>query len=145
MYAELSQLLEDEKYAIEESLFNQFIRMHESHYAKAGVRPLRERCERLVGQLQEAACRAPSRFAKYIRQVAEERISSGYHLKEIQSALTFFEQTIWRICAKEVEDRQKLLRCLTEASWVIGGAKDELALVYLEHAERTKASPTTLR
>ena len=115
-----------------------------SHYATIDAADLAHRCARLVDAFLASLDRDAGAFVDYVREITEERIAEGFHLPEIQRALSLLEARAWQI----VVDRSSigaLVGHLSVVTGTIGAAKDELARVYLAHKQRLEADLVRLQ
>jgi hypothetical protein len=124
-------------------------RLHKStatHYRSLDTDLLRSRSERLVDTFLTSLAGAPGNFGRYIREITEERISEGFFLEEIQTALNILEERAWQIAVRDTAEAgaADLSRNLSLITGTIGAAKDQLALVYLEHKERAESRAARL-
>lgn len=115
-----------------------------SHYESLEAADLARRCWRLVEAFIAAMGAGPAVFVEYVRRITEERIAEGFHLAEIQQALSLLEARAWRI----VVDRSSVALVVPHLSVVtgtVGAAKDELARLYLAHKQRAEADLARLQ
>lgn len=114
------------------------------HYRDLEAAQRHERCERLVGAFLEATVSGtPWAFAEHVRRITDERIAEGYHLSEIQLALSVLEARAWQL-AVEGSRPQELVRNLAFVTNLVGQAKDELARAYLAHKQRSDLAVSEL-
>ena len=76
-------------------------------------------------------------FSLHVRAITRERISEGYYLMEMQRALTNLEAAAWHVVVDQ-SNVFDLVRHLGVVTTVIGRAKDELAVAFLEDARRCR-------
>ena len=109
------------------------------HYAAADGATLHDRARLLVDAFVTALEHGPPSFVDYVRHMTEARISEGYYLPEIQTALSLLEDRTWRIVVSEapVSELVSHLGCVTT---VVGKAKDEIARVYLDRLSACEAA-----
>jgi hypothetical protein len=127
-----------------DSVFNGLSRADAPHYGSIDPGELRQRCRRLVDAFLTSMAGAPAVFVEYVRGITDERIGEGYHLREIQLALSLLESTAWRLVVERSE-AASLVPNLGIVTGTVGAAKDELARVYLEHKERAEAECARLQ
>jgi len=142
MDTSLVALLKQEQTAIVDGLVKDLTRGPGQHYRTADVSVVRERCATLVQALVESANGNPTALVKRVRCIAQERVSEGFHLEEVQHALSCLEARAWRVPV-ERSSIGDLVRHLSIVTGSIGAAKDELACLYLlqkQAAERRIAS-----
>jgi hypothetical protein len=106
------------------------------HYRGTEASLLAERVARLVDAFVESLRGNPGRFMEYVRSLAEERISEGFLLREIQLAMNLLGEEAWKIGAAGGTELSEVVRDLGLLSSLVGCAKDQLAQVYLEQKER---------
>jgi hypothetical protein len=128
----LHEIVAAEERELAERLFHRLRRSGQVHYERAADVLLRERCERILRELVGSLRDSPSRLRNYMLEIAAQRIAEGYRLKELLTALAFLEKDVWKLCAREVEDRDELLRSLATVTTTIGWARDALAEAYAE-------------
>lgn len=115
------------------------------HYRDSHPALLHERCARLVGAFIEATVSgAPWGFAAHVRRITDERIAEGYHLSEIQLALSVLEGRAWQL-AVERSSAGELVSNLAFVTGLVGQAKDELARAYLAHKEHADVRAAELQ
>lgn len=109
------------------------------HYEAADEATLRQRTRQLVDAFVAALDEGPPSFVDYVRRMTEERIGEGYYLPEVQSALSLLEERVWRMVVAEapIGELVSQLGCVT---MIVGRAKDEIALVYLERLSVCEAA-----
>jgi hypothetical protein len=139
MPQELFDLVEAEATAITEYLVQELRSANTPHYQDAGGDLLKGRCQRLVQAFLESTHGNPGPFVRYIKEVAEERISDGYDLAEVQQALSFLEERIWQL-ALQGSSIGNLVRNLSIVTGTVGRAKDDLARVFLARKECAPAA-----
>lgn len=114
------------------------------HYQSMDGHVLQGRVESLVDTFVKSVQRRPAVFMSYIEQVAEERISEGFFLHEIQVALQILEEKSWLLVVENVP-LENQVRCLSQITGTIGAAKDQLAHVYLQHLEKAEMNAAMYR
>jgi hypothetical protein len=107
------------------------------HYNEADMALLRVRCLKLVEEFVESLTGRPERFAAYVAKVATERITEGYHLREIQRALSVMHDRLWELAVQRSSIGSLVIN-LSAISQTVGAAKDELARVYLARKEEAE-------
>jgi hypothetical protein len=138
----LAALLKQEQTAIVDGLVEDLTRGPGQHYRTAHASVVRERCASLFQALLESASANPTALVKHVRRVAQERVSEGFQLEEVQYALSCLEARAWRVPV-ERSSIGDLVRHLSIVTGRIGEAKDELARHYLlqkQAADRRIAS-----
>ena len=117
------------------------------HYQNLDPDLLRGRSERLVDTFLTALDDAPADFVRFIRRISEERISEGFFLPEIQTALNILEERAWQVAAAEAPagDAEALVRDLGLITGTIGAAKDQLARIYLQRKEQAESRADRLQ
>jgi hypothetical protein len=114
------------------------------HHRELAADNLEERANGLVLSLLRSLKEKPREFSSYVEQIAEERISEGFFLHEMQIALQILEERAWKVVADQAvpADQIGFLGCITRT---IGGAKDQLAHVYLQQLERAEVKAALLQ
>ena len=133
----LSDALREEASPIADELFRALQSAQTPHYRGAGEALLRRRCHGLVMAFVESCHGEPDVFTEYVRHATKERIAEGYYLQEMQRALSVLEAAAWHVTI----DRSSILNLvhhLTVVTTVIGRAKDEIAVVFLDDAARSR-------
>ena len=137
MPTRLSDALREEAAPIADELFRALHSAQTPHYRGTGEALLRRRCYGLVIAFVESCDGEPDVFSEHVRRVTRERIAEGYYLQEMQRALSVLEAAAWHVTV----DRSNILNLvphLTVVTSVIGRAKDEIAVVFLDDATRTR-------
>jgi hypothetical protein len=101
------------------------------HYHELAGDQLRARIQNMIRSFAEAVEANPATFVVYMVAIGRERIAEGFGLNEVQAALGYLEQHIWHLVTEDVGAEERV-NCLARITWIIGAAKDQLALVYLE-------------
>jgi hypothetical protein len=133
MVPSLNTLLNEVRDDLDQVVCEQLQSSHAPHYRTADPRVLADRSARLVDAFTRSADDNPAHLLNHVRRIAEERISEGYHLHEIQMALNILEREAWQLVITRVAERDALVEQLGLVTGIIGAAKDQLARVYLEH------------
>ena len=131
-------ILEQHENLIIDSVAHRIHQAGASHYEDLDGSLLRRRVAQMLGSFGEAAAERAGAFTAYIEGIARERIVEGFFLEEIQTALSVFEENIWRLVTVHIPLEQQV-ECLARASGIIGAAKDQLAQIYLKVLEETEA------
>jgi len=119
-----------------------------SRYSEVNTTALEMRARELVESLVMSTAKMISSsgdgipFVVHVERIAEERIAEGFDLDEIQFALSKLEEKIWQLVTTHRAPEEQVKE-LSQATQIIGSAKDHLARVYLKHGER--AVSTTAR
>ena len=145
MTSQVATMLSAERSSVIESVFEKVRRPCAPHYRDEQMHRLHVRTERLVNELIASLSGDPDRFIDYVRNVTRERVHEGYHLNEIQHALSVLEQEAWQLCATRIDARKDLLEGLGSITWTIGQAKDQLAQIYLAEKQHAEALLESLR
>jgi len=114
------------------------------HYQHLDEQVLQARVRHLVESFLLSIEQQPSVFIDYIRSIAKERISEGFFLHEMQTALQILEEMVWKLVADSVLPDQQI-RSLGIVTGIIGAAKDQLAHNYLRHLELTEQKVVLLQ
>ncbi|HEY3358069.1 MAG TPA: hypothetical protein VGQ83_32770 [Polyangia bacterium] len=99
------------------------------HYQTVDPGLLARRAATLVDAFV-AADGEPEPFIGYIQQLSHERITEGYYLNEIQTALNLLDQRAWAAVAEHAGPAD-VVRLVARVCRAVGAAKDELARIYL--------------
>jgi hypothetical protein len=145
MRLNLYRLVDGSREELIEALLTRVKNSRAPHYRDVHVDQLRARCRDLVHEFRDSLHSARKPFSTYLREITEERISGGYLLHEIQEVLSVFEEELWKLCHREVIDREDLYRALAAVSGIIGSAKDQLARLYLEQEEKAEQTLVQLQ
>jgi len=137
MATRLSEALREEAVPIADELFGALHSAQTPHYRGAGEELLRRRCHDLVIAFVESCDGEPAVFSEHVRRVTQERIAEGYYLQEMQRALSVLEAAAWHVTIDR-SNIADLVHHLTVVTSVIGRAKDELAVAFLDDATRTR-------
>jgi hypothetical protein len=108
------------------------------HYMDMDWEVLLRRVESMVAYFLMSVRESPDLFIKYINEAVEERIDEGFRLAEILMALRILEEKVWLVCVEDVPLPGRT-SALARVTGTIGAAKDRLAVVYVERAEREEA------
>jgi len=114
------------------------------HYQTMDGGVLQRRVDILVDTFLKSMKNRPGVFINYLRKIAEERISEGIFLHEIQTVLQILEEKCWQLIVKNVPLGDQV-RCLSQITGTIGAAKDQLAHVYLQHLEKAELNAAFLK
>lgn len=140
----LDVLLSQEGEAIVTEAVDVLNRTRLQHYAEAGAGESRQRLQKLFDLLRAAISgRNLVPVIDYMKQVAAERYSAGYEIREVQTAVNVLEETIWKRVVASVPPEQ-LAESLGLVSTVLGAAKDSLAREYVSLATKQKAPTLNL-
>jgi len=115
-----------------------------SHYQRMETDVLQSRAENLVESFLESIKERPAVFTAYLKQVAEDRISEGIFLHEIQVVLQILEEKAWTLVVDSIPQSDQV-RCLSRITATVGTAKDQLAHIYLAHLEKAEVKAAFLR
>ena len=99
------------------------------HYREVDPQRLRTQVARVVGAFLESLEGAPEDFVDFVRRLNEERLTEGYYLHEIQTALNVLDEKACAI-ALDSSPADRVDRHLLRISRTISLAKDQLALGY---------------
>ena len=145
MDAPLASLLAARKEALASGLEAALLASDAPHYRDAPAEERRARVGRLVDAFVEAVAKGgPAPFVAHVRQVAEERASEGYFLREIQQALSALEAQAWPLVTGAGGDTDLVVLRLALVTGIVGRGKDELARAFLDHKERAEARAVQL-
>jgi hypothetical protein len=133
----LCDALREEAARIADELLRALHSAQTPHYRGAGEDLLRRRCHALVLAFVESCDDEPGSFSEHVRRVTQERIAEGYYLQEMQRALCVLEAAAWHVTVDR-SNVLNLVRHLSVVTSVIGRAKDELAVAFLDDATRTR-------
>jgi hypothetical protein len=114
------------------------------HYKLMEEVVLKSRAEDLVEAFINSIKEKPDRLKNYLTRIAEERISEGIFLHEIQIVLQILEEKAWKLVVDFVPQSEQI-RCLSYITGTIGTAKDQLAQIYLQHLEKAELKAAFLQ
>jgi len=132
MSLELYTKLSQRENALIEKLVSRLRMSAAPHYQDMEIGLLEQRAARVVEAFILSLAEDPDTFVEYIRDIAEERISEGYLLGEIQFALNILEESAWQIVVGDIPPRDHVFH-LGRISGAISASKDTLARIYLNH------------
>ena len=139
MSTELHDLLRNHAGELSETVARRLRMSTAPHYRIVNPQLLLARAERFIEAFLTSLAAAPATFTDFIGNIAEERISEGYHLHEIQFALNILQEKVWQLVVEQVPlDEQ--VQHLSLVTATISDAKDMLAQVYLEHKAARRIS-----
>ncbi len=143
MSDKLHKLLFVSSHEIVQSILEQLQGSLTPHYEQMDLDQLTGRVVLLVGTFMESIKKDAIPFVTYIQQIAEERISEGIFLKEVQLALTILEEQVWQLVTAQAP-RDDQVAHLRRVSYTIGAAKDQLAQIYLRRTEQAERRASSL-
>jgi hypothetical protein len=114
------------------------------HYQAMDRNILQSRIDNLVDTFLKAMNKRPGVFVTYLKQIAEDRISEGVFLHEIQVVMQILEEKSWRLVVENIPQSDQV-RCLSQITGTIGAAKDQLAHIYLQHLEKAEKDAAFLK
>lgn len=114
------------------------------HYRAMDRDVLHSRIDNLVDTFLKAMNKRPGMFVTYLKQIAEDRISEGVFLHEIQVVLQILEEKSWRLVLENIPQSDQV-RCLSQITGTVGAAKDQLAHTYLQHLEKAEKDAALLK
>ncbi|MFN7965082.1 MAG: hypothetical protein U0V87_05275 [Acidobacteriota bacterium] len=133
------ELLSQERESILREALTAVGRSHLAHYEADGDEPLRARLGALLDLARDSMhTRNATAMLRYAEQVAEERFTAGFDLREVQTAFNVLEESIF----KRVLDRlqpQDAVDAIGLVGTVLGLGKDALARRYVALAAHVKA------
>jgi hypothetical protein len=104
------------------------------HYGEIDINRLKQRVDRFVDAFIESTTGEPLAFVRFIERLAEERITEGYYLEEIQRVLSLLWEHAWKTVV-ESSPPDTLIQSLAFVSRTVGSSKDELARIYLARTQ----------
>ncbi|MFH1809722.1 MAG: hypothetical protein ABIJ09_13325 [Pseudomonadota bacterium] len=144
MAAKMEQRISASREELVETILRALQSSSARHYRGTELPVLAERVERLVDTFIESLHKDPARFVTYVRALAGERLAEGFPLREVQLALNLLGEAAWKVGAAGTELKQ-VVSDLGATTGIIGCAKDQLALIYLEQKEEAQASVVRLQ
>ena len=87
----------------------------------------------------------PEPFVSHVRAIVQQRLAEGFHLREVQQALSSLEEQVWPIVAGAGGETSAVVRRLAVVTGIVGRGKDELARAFLEQLERCDARASVLQ
>jgi hypothetical protein len=119
-------------------------RSHLTHYDQVGTAAANSRLGQLLKLVRQSVRdRNLAPIIEYVVGVAEERFTSGYDLREVQTAINVLEEIIWRRVVEHMPP-QELAIALGLVSTVLGAAKDSLAITYVSLASKQRVPSLNL-
>jgi hypothetical protein len=131
----LHDIVQSHEAELVETLTQRLAAANAPHYRDLDPLILRLRCTRLIESFRSGLRGDPQPFVDFVRNMVQDRISEGFWLREVQLALTILEERAWKVAVDE-STFASLVPNLGTITRTTGLAKDELARVYLAHAER---------
>lgn len=135
MTHDLYEIMKKHEPALVEYVEKQLRSVHTTHYGTMDAVLLHDRILNLVANFLESMRGDSKPFVQFVRDITQERISEGFHLRELQTAFTLLEQRAWQIAVEHC-NVSDLVRSLSIVTGTVGSGKDELARLYLERSER---------
>lgn len=140
----INEVLLENKAALKEVIVARLKTSGAEHYLTMDKDVLQSRVDTLVDTFLKSMNKRPGVFITYIKQIAEERISEGVFLHEIQVVIQILEEKAWRLVVENIPQSDQV-RCLSQITGTIGVAKDQLAHVYLQHLEKAEMNAAFLQ
>ena len=136
MPTHLREILEPRRQELVDAVVSGLRASGAPHYQTVAPGRLATRAARLVDSFVAADGEAEP-FIAYIQQLSHERITEGYYLHEIQTALTLLDERAWAVVAAHAAPGE-VVRLVARVCRTIGVAKDELARIYLVRTQRAE-------
>lgn len=136
MSQELFDTVGERRHDLAVHLAHEIKQARHPHYEAVELPLLEERASQLVDAFHQSMRGDPRPFVAYVRRLSEARHREGYYLEEMQTLLSMLEERVWNLVLEESPFRRAVSH-LAVVTTVIGKAKDELALVYLEAKNRS--------
>lgn len=144
MSSNFIDVLLENRTALSESVTARLSTSGAVHYRTLDGDVLQGRVDKLIDTFLKSVQKKPAIFLSYIKEVTEERISEGFFLHEIQTALQILEEKSWKLVIEHLPLEEQV-RCLSQITGTIGTAKDHLAHIYLEHLEKAEMTTALLQ
>lgn len=139
------ELLTVERESIIQDALTALGRSHLAHYEADGDEHLRARLAALFDLVRDSMhTRNATAMIRYAEQIGEERFTSGFDLREVQTAFNVLEEAMF----KRLLDRlgpQDIASALGLVGTVLGLGKDALARRYVSLAAHMKAESIDYR
>ncbi len=107
-------------------------------YKKAGSAENTKRLQKLFDVVLESIKKNTLiDMIKYAKQIAADRIKTGYEIFELQAAFNVLEEVIWQIIIQKLPQKN-YAEALRLVSTTLGAGKETLANSYVELASKLK-------
>lgn len=121
------------------------VRSHLPHYEAEGMYEAQKRLRMLYKLTLECLqWKNAEPMRRYMKNVANDRYTSGFELFEVQTAFNVLEESIWKKSLAEL-DPSEFARAIGLISTILGIGKDTLARAYVELATKVKLPSLDLR
>jgi hypothetical protein len=130
----LFQILSPKRHQLSEAITRDLRASDSPHYGEIDIARLKQRVDRFVEAFLEASTGEPQAFVRYVERLAEERISEGYYLEEIQRVLSLLWDHTWKAVVDH-SPSSPLIEGLAFVSRTVGASKDVLARIYLARTQ----------
>ena len=123
-----------------DEIHHQLMHSNALHYKNMGDKLLLHRVESLVAHFIVSLRENQDHFINYVSEIASERIHEGFRLAETLMSMRILEERLWLITVEDMPMDGRV-QALARVTNTIGAAKDQLAEVYVENAERKRVRP----
>lgn len=135
MNSRLDELLVRHRWQLIDGVVHRLESGRATRYRHVERADLRGRVERLHAELRAGLRSGTGGFVGYAEGLARARYAEGFGLADVQTALSEFEEQIWRLVVVHAP-RDEQVELLAWVTGLVGAAKDRLAQVYLEQSGR---------
>ena len=138
------ELLRKKSSEIVDEATDSVIGSHLRHYEHANPAQTRERLKTLCDLTLEClVTKSVTPMIKYAEKIAEQRFSSGFSLREVQTAFNVLEESIWSQILNEMQPNEyaDAVR-LVDTPLRIG--KESIARMYFSFVSKRKIQPLNL-
>ena len=138
---DLIDLLRNEEIDIIDRAADAIARAGVRPYAESGRAQTREQLKALFDLTVESlVMKSTTPIIKYAEKVAEQRFSSGFSLREVQTAINVLEESIWSHILSEMKPKE-YAAAVGLVSTVLRLAKESVAGVYFAHISKLEVPP----
>ena len=118
---------------------------HLGHYENAKPAQTRERFETLCGLTLEClVTKSAIPMIKYAEKIAQQRFSSGFSLREVQTAFNVLEESIWDKILGEMQPNE-YADAVALVNTVLRIGKESVARTYFSFVSKSKVPSLDLK
>ncbi len=142
----LIKIINSHKNELVESICVKLEQLSQSHYEVIHHEQHLEREEAFIDALVRSVRKnEPDHFIRHMRMIAEQRLNEDYEIEEVGQAVDIVEETLWNLFVAELPMQTFLIQALTLLRTRFNQAKNELAKIYLQHAQKNQQELDSLR